>query len=143
MKFKMLFAAIVFAVAVSSTHANVTAGDLAGDCKATVKVIRNPEALKTLTPAEALDDGLCVGYVKGFMDGVDGMLGANEDGSFNQFAFVKGTTPGQVIEAFFSLMEAYPEQAKEDPSVMVFLAAVKAKLATVTKVHVAPKAMEQ
>lgn len=67
-------------------------------------------------------DFLCVGYIKGFLDGYIGMAVLNDDGEINALQIVKGeddVTVGQIAEMFVKDLDDHPDALNENAGVML------------------------
>lgn len=109
---KYTIALIGFMLLAPLAHAQSprTAQELQTDCESTVRFINDLAAGGTGEQSHADDvrSGSCVGYMLGFMDGLEGMsyIDGNDIVSFST---PDGFTGGQLAQVYAKYMAAHPE----------------------------------
>ena len=100
MKFVLGLLAVMFLFSIPA-KATPTAGQLQTICQATTKT-------GTLTTEDTLSVGMCVGYIGGWIDGVNGVF-VKVEGKFVMVVFAKDVTVPQVIRVFSKFITEHPE----------------------------------
>jgi hypothetical protein len=77
----------------------------------------------------SIDNAMCVGYIAGWLDGINGDIIKKDDGKFVQFQLAKGVTTKQVIAVFLKYMEAHPEAQNKDGEEILMLSLLEVRLA--------------
>ena len=121
---KYIAVAVLMLGATLANAEYVKASDLAYDCK--VSSVNTAENSTILT---AFQDGICLGFMNGFIQGFDGRLTVT-DGKKYSIDLVDGISSGQMGRVFVLYMEKHPEMENQPATLPLIKALVDAGLLT-------------
>ena len=118
---KMLYTVLLLAVLAGTAQAApITSANLRDNCTAFVQD-------SMLGATDQLLTGLCVGYVAGYFDTMDGMAVHFDNGNA-QVVFAPNVTVAQIVRVFYKYVNAHPQCENESPAGTLTAALIEAKL---------------
>jgi hypothetical protein len=102
----------------SAFASTFTAGDLQESCPASFGDVAK------LKPSNVL----CIGYIAGWLDGINGSMVKTDDGKLVMFQLAPKVTTKQVIAVFLKYMEAHPEVQNKDGEDILIAALTEVRL---------------
>jgi hypothetical protein len=117
--------------AVGTKATPLTGGKLLIDCK--VLGVANAPNAPEPSAIESFDGGMCLGYMLGYMEGVNDMM-VVIDKVLVTVVFREGVTPGQMARVYVIYMAKHPEEETNSAAQTVTNAMFDAKLVTVVPV---------
>jgi hypothetical protein len=103
---------------------SLSTGELRDYCKE-----RDPSA----SASEGLKEGMCLGYMTGWLQGVNGLSWADSSHKPHRISFAEGVTVGQMSRVFYAYVAKHPETENLQASLTLIDAMTDANLLFKTK----------
>jgi hypothetical protein len=125
MKFTWLLLLLVFS-GIAQANVDLTkTSDLLNFCNAVV----HPDSMQDVQRKPIFRNG-CVGYINGWLGGIEGVLVPDDKGILGTVTFEGGVTSLQVTKVFVLYMENHPEEENKPAHIVLWHAMLDSKLVT-------------